>query len=258
MRRAPPHAAMRELGIVEQLADRLHRRGAQTARAQRADRFIARPRACPLRDARVELGLTRAAPVRAPERAVARPRRVAEHLAEARPLVVVPDRERDPAVIALARIHAVRHCHPVVVRVAGRHRTVRRVLEERGPEELETRFVLREIDRAAFAGAAAPLERGEDRDDAVSDRDVVDVRAVEDQRRAAWLAEELVEPGERRELAPVSGMLRMRPGLSLIAAREDDEGRAGATQRVGPEAAAREPAGREGPRPGTRGAPPPP
>src|SRR5206468_35054 len=89
---------------------------------------------------------------------------------------------------------------------ARRHGPVRGELEERGRHELEPGLVLREVDEATIAGAPPALERGEDRDDAVADRDVVDVRPVEDHRRAVRLAEELVEAGEGGELAPVARM----------------------------------------------------
>ena len=109
--------------------------------------------------------------------------------------------------------------HAVTIGIARGYGAIRRVLEERGREELEARLVLREIDDASLPRAAAALERGEDGDDAVADRDVVDVRPIQDDRRPVGIAEQLREAGERGELAPVAGMLRVRSGLSLIAAR---------------------------------------
>src|SRR5581483_12067828 len=85
-----------------------------------------------------------------------------------------------------------------------------------------------------------PIESGEDRDDAVAHRDVVDVRAVQDHRRAGWIAEELREAGERGELAAVSRMPRVRTALALVAAREDDEVDLGRAHRVDAEAPSRE------------------
>src|SRR5439155_21606478 len=119
-------------------------------------------------DVVVELGLSFAAPRRGREPYAARPFGIAECQTKPRPLVVAPYRERHPAVVASGWIHAVRHGHAVVVGIARRHGAVRRVLEERGREELQTRLVLREVDDASLAGAAVALERGEDRDDAVA------------------------------------------------------------------------------------------
>ena len=111
----------------------------------------------------------------------------------------------------------------VAVAVASRKRPVRGVLEERRRDELESGLVLRKVNDRALAREATALERGEDRDHPVADRDVVDVRPVEDHRSASALAEQLVEAGERRELAPIARVLRVWSGLSLIAAREDDQ-----------------------------------
>src|SRR6266511_5742538 len=115
--------------------------------------------------------------------------------------------------------------------VARRDRAVPGMLEKRGREELQAGLVLREIDEAALSGAATALERGEHGDDAIADRDVVDVRPVEDHRRPLGLAQELIEAGERGQLAAVPGMLRVRAGLSLVAAGQDDDVRLRAAQR---------------------------
>src|SRR6266540_59271 len=57
MRRTPPDAAVCQLRIVEELANRLDRRGAQATTAERSDDLLARSCARPLGDARIELGL---------------------------------------------------------------------------------------------------------------------------------------------------------------------------------------------------------
>src|SRR5439155_25093900 len=164
----------------------------------------------------------------------------AEGLAQARPLHVVPDGERDPRVRLARRIYAVGHRDGVAIRGARRDRPVRVVLEERRRHELQPRLVLREIDDASLAGARMPLESGEDRDDAVADGDVIDVRAVKDHRRPRGIAEELREAGERGELASVAGVLSVRTGLALIARREADEVRLRLPHRVDRQATARE------------------
>ena len=115
------------------------------------------------------------------------------------------------------------HGDEVAVADARGHGPVRRVLEERGRHELEARLVLRQVDVAALARQPAAQERGEHRGDAVPDRDVVDVRPVQQHRRPILLTEQVKEAGERGELAAVPGNARVRTGLSLITAREHDE-----------------------------------
>src|SRR5207247_7958440 len=165
----------------------------------------------PLLDAAVELGI------------VARPFGMADYGAEELPFRFGPDAQGDPAVLARAAVYAVRARDEVAVAVACGKSPVRGVLQQRRRHELEPCLVPREIDDAAFAGAAASFERREDRDDAVAHRDVVDVGPVENDGRPATLAEKLVEARERCELAAVAGVLRMRSRLALIAARQDHE-----------------------------------
>ena len=128
----------------------------------------------------------------------------------------------------------------VAIRGARRDRPVRVVLKECRRHELQPGLVLRQIDDAPLAGARMPLESSEDRDDAVADGDVIDVRAVKDHRCPRGIAEELREAGERGELASVARVLRVRTGLALIARREDDEIRLRLPHRVDRQAAARE------------------
>ena len=170
---------------------------------------------------------------------------MADRAAKARPFVLAPHAQRDPTIFPGAAVHAVRQRDRIAISVTRGDRARRGVLEERRGHELKSGFVLREIDRAPVAGASPPLERGEDCDNAVADRDVVDIRAVEDDRGPIALAEELVESREGRELAAVAGVLRVRSGLALVAARKHDQVALRLPHGLDAEPAARERSGRE-------------
>src|SRR5439155_22508146 len=113
--------------------------------------------------------------------------------------------------------------------------------------ELESAFVRREAGPAHLAGAASALNRSEACENAVAASHVVDVRAVEDDRGPIALAEELVESREGRELAALAGVLRVRSGLALVAARKHDQVALRLPHGVDAEPAARERSGREAP-----------
>src|SRR2546428_5082378 len=195
MGRLTEEAPLLELGIGRDFGNGLHRGDAEPAVAQRGNDLLARALAGPPRDQPVEI------------RIVARPFRVSGCLAEALPLLVAPHAERDPAVVTGAGVHPVRARDRIAVAVSRGHAAVRRELEQCRRHEFQTRLVLRQIDRAALTCAPAALESGEDRDHAVADGDVVNVRAIQDHGRAPELAEKLVEAGKRREVAAVARML---------------------------------------------------
>src|SRR5258706_1562594 len=217
MRQRRPHAAVRQLRIAEELGDREHRSDPQPLGAQQADDPVPLARSGPRIDTGVELGARRAPPGGGGGTLDA------GGFGEGAPLGVVPHAQRDPPIRARAPVDAMWGGHGVGVAGAAGDPPVRGELEDRRREELQSGLVLREVDRAADPGALPPLERREHRDRAVSDGDVVDVRPVQEHRRRVGLAEELHEARERGELAPVPRMERMRTGLPLIAARQNDE-----------------------------------
>src|SRR5881296_3684721 len=234
-----PHPAMRELRVTEQLGYRKHRRDPEPSRTQKAHDLVAIVRRGPRADSLIELRASTAA-FRRRRRSVD-----ARDLTQSVPLFVAPHAERDPAVRADAAIHAVRRGDRVGVAAATRYSSVRGELEDRGREELQSRLVLREVDRASGAGALSSLERGEHGDRAVTDRDVVDVRPVEKDGGRVGLAEQLNESGERAQLAAVTRVERMWSGLPLVAAREDDQPGVIVAQRLRAKAEPRDGAGGE-------------
>src|SRR5947208_2566341 len=217
MRHRGPHRPVRELRVAEELRDREHRRGAKPPAAQERHDLVALARDGPGADALVELR-TRSAAVRRGRRTVD-----ARQVTELAPFLVAPHAERHPPVTTRAPIHAVRRSDGVGVAASSRYSSVRREFEDRRREELQPRLVLRKIDGAAGPGALAPLERREHGDRSVADGDIVDVRPVEKDGGRVGFAEQLNESGEGAQLAAISGVERVRPGLSLIAARQDDE-----------------------------------
>ena len=217
MRERRPHPPMRQLWIGEQLGDREHRGDPQSLGAQQAHDLVPLAPLRPRVDTSVELGARRTPP--GGGRGAVDAGRVGEHA----PPGVVPHAQRDPPIGAGAAVDAVRGGHRVGVAGAAGDPPVRGELEDRRCEELEAGLVLRKVDRAADPRALPPLERREHRDRAVSDGDVIDVWPVQEHRRRVGLAEELHESGERAQLASVSRMERVRPGLTLVAARQEDE-----------------------------------
>src|SRR2546425_701905 len=87
------------------IAALLARHGGDTRRLARRRRLLGAPGTRPLGDAAVELGARREPAVERGERGVERP---AEHAGEALPGVVAQHRDRHPAVLARARVDAVR------------------------------------------------------------------------------------------------------------------------------------------------------
>ena len=104
-----------------------------------------------------------------------RPRRVAERAAQRPPLLVGLDRDRAPLVAARARVGVVRRRVGRVVAGAARARARDLTVEQLGGEEVQRRLHLRLIDVLALAGAAAVVERGDQRGGEEARRDGVGV-----------------------------------------------------------------------------------
>ena len=163
MRERPEEAAVRELRIFLVIARPLHHarrhaRGLQQVH-QRA-RGVPRGERGQL--AVDQIALREAAGQRV-ERARARPLRIAERTAQRAPLRVGLDRDRAPLVLAETRIGVVRRGGRRLVARAARVLARHLRLEQLGPEEVQRRLHLRLIDVLTLAGAAAVIERGDQR-----------------------------------------------------------------------------------------------
>ena len=88
----------------------------------------------------------------------------------------------------------------VAIGVAACHDCIDFIVQQNRRKVLEARFILCGIDVVAPAGAAPVIQCGENRHRAVGDSYVIDVRAVENLRRAARISRQMCKARERRKL----------------------------------------------------------
>ncbi len=136
------------------------------------------------------------------------------HVAERTPGLVAGDRDRDPAVVADDRIHAVRRVIGIAIPRATHDAAVDRVVEERRRQEVERRFGLREIDVLPLARATAMVERRQDGDGDETRGDVVGVGAERAGGRAIGPPPQVREARDRGGQIAVAGEGLERPRLA--------------------------------------------
>src|SRR6266571_5346890 len=85
---------------------------------------------------------------------------IPQYCQQSLPLCVVAHRECEPALIALTTVSPMRSRTRGTVSLAPQHPAVDLVVEERGREEMERGFVLRQVDVLPNPSATAVVERG--------------------------------------------------------------------------------------------------
>ena len=88
---------------------------------------------------------------------------VAEYATKRLPLGITFDRNRDPFVISLTRVHAVRGVVPIEVPGAGRAVSVDRAIQQLGREKGNRGFGLGDIDVLSLPRATSVFDRGKQR-----------------------------------------------------------------------------------------------
>src|SRR5262249_26426175 len=134
------------------------------------------------------------------------------------PFVVPESSDRAPPVNAFARIDAMRSCPLIAVRFAMVVTLIQLCLKNCRREELNSGFVLRQIDMLPCACSLAMIQGGENGDEAKPRGNEIDVRPIQKHRLFRFsVSGEMCESAHRRQLrakAPLSGA---SPGLSLVA-----------------------------------------
>ena len=183
--------------------------------------FAAFPARRPRRDRRVDL--VGSLPALSHAQLAEFAQRLPDNPAQRLPLVVVLAGDGDPAVLARARVHAVRRHLRMGVAQLGGHLAVERVVEHRWCQERHRRLSLGEVDVLALAGAVSMVQRSQDRRAQESRRHVVCVGAEHAGGVAVGPAGHLIEARHRCTHGAETGERRQRPELPEEAARRHDD-----------------------------------
>src|SRR5260370_13104968 len=105
----------------------------------------------------------------------------------------------------------------ITITIPAAEHAAGRVIQQRSTDELQSGFVLSEIDVDRLSGAPSIVQGGKNGGTAERHGDKIDIRTIEKMRRALWLANEVGEAAQGRQLRPKPRMPRVWSRLSHIA-----------------------------------------
>jgi hypothetical protein len=84
----------------------------------------------------------------------------------------------------------------ISITVTTRDDTVGRIIQQGAADKLQSGFILREVNKDAFACSSPVIQRGQDSDPAIGDSDEINVWAVQEEGRTFGFADEMREAAQ--------------------------------------------------------------